>query len=119
MRELQAALLDSSLLLQGVDGATAHLLAQNPLIGFRANAFRNQVSLDYNPSVARVLQLVRLLQAEFEAAALTLEPTPPEKKAGCRCPGARAGLGSKRKPPSKAKAARGAHCRGSETPKGN
>ena len=79
--ELQAALPDSSLLLKGVDGATAQILAQNPLIGFRVNAFRNRVSLDYNPSVATVLQLVRLLQAEFEAAALTLESTPPEKKA--------------------------------------
>ena len=41
------------------------------------NAFRNRVSLDYNPSVATVVELVRLLQAEFEAAALTSEAGPP------------------------------------------
>ena len=81
VRELQAALPDSSLLLKGVDQASAHLLSLYPLIGFRVNAFRNRVSLDYNPSVATVLQLVRLLQAEFEAAALTLDGLPPEKKA--------------------------------------
>ena len=81
VRELQAALPDSSLLLKGVDQASAHLLSLYPLIGFRVNAFRNRVSLDYNPSVATVLQLVRLLQAEFEAAALTLDGLSPEKKA--------------------------------------
>ena len=92
VRELQASLPDSSLLLKGVDNATAHILAQNPLVGFRVNAFRNRVSLDYNPSISSVLQLVRLLQAEFEAAALSVDspqadrrraaalqtPTPPE-----------------------------------------
>ena len=81
VRELQAALPDSSLLLKGVDSATSHLLSQNPLLGFRVNAFRNRVSLDYNPSVLTVLQLVRLLQAEFEAAAITVDPGPPDKKA--------------------------------------
>ena len=65
VRELQASLPDPSLLLKWIDGATVQILAQNPLLGFRVNAFRNRVSLDYNPVVATVLQLVRLLQAEF------------------------------------------------------
>ena len=81
VRELQASLPDPSLLLNGIDVATMQLLAQHPLLGFRVNAFRNRVSLDYNPVVATVLQLVKLLQAEFEAAALTGEPSPPDKKA--------------------------------------
>ena len=73
VRELQAALPDSSLLLRGIDNATAGLLAQYPALGFRVNAFRNKVSLDYNPSITTVLQLVRLLQAEFEAASLSVD----------------------------------------------
>ena len=73
VRELQAALPDSSLLLKGVDGSTGFILSQHPLLGFRVNAFRNRVSLDYNPSVASVLQLVKLLQAEFESAALSAD----------------------------------------------
>ena len=68
VKELQAALPDSSLLLRGVDAATSQLLTQNPLLGFRVNSFRSRASLDYNPTVLTVLQLVRLLQAEFEAA---------------------------------------------------
>ena len=92
VRELQAALPDSSLLLKGVDAATVQLLNQNPLLGFRVNAFRSRVSLDYNPTVGTVLQLVRLLQAAFEAAALTSETGPPDKKSpGCRCPSRRTG----------------------------
>ena len=81
VRELQAALPDSSLLLRGIDNATAGLLAQYPSLGFRVNAFRNKVSLDYNPSVTTVLQLVRLLQAEFEAASLSVDQGGLEKKA--------------------------------------
>ena len=73
MKELHAALPDSSLLLKGVDHATSSLLVQNPLLGFRVNAFRSRVSLDYNPSVSTVLQFVRLLQAEFESASLSQE----------------------------------------------
>ena len=80
VKELQAALPDSSLLLRGVDAATSQLLTQNPLLGFRVNSFRSRASLDYNPTVLTVLQLVRLLQAEFEAAALSLEG-PPDKRA--------------------------------------
>ena len=39
------------------------------------------MSLDYNPTVSAVLQLVRLLQAEFESASLSSEAAMPEKKA--------------------------------------
>ena len=73
VRELQASLPDSSLLLKGVDAATGSILAQHPSLAFRVNTFRNRVSLDYNPSVASVVQLVKLLQAEFESASLTSE----------------------------------------------
>ena len=45
------------------------------------NAFRNKVALDYNPSIATVLQLVRLLQAEFESAFLSSEAGQVDKKA--------------------------------------
>ena len=81
VRELHAALPDSSLLLKGVDHATSSLLVQNPLLGFRVNAFRNRVSLDYNPSVSTVLQFVRLLQAEFESASLSQEGSTQDKRA--------------------------------------
>ena len=69
VRELNAALPDSSLLLGGLDQSTSALLSGNPpLLAFRVNAFRNRVSLDYyNPTVATVLQFVRLLHAEFES----------------------------------------------------
>ena len=80
MRELHASLPDSSLLLKGIDTATSHLLTQNPALAFRVNSFRNRASLDYNPTVATVVQLVRLLQAEFEAASLSSE-LPPDKRA--------------------------------------
>ena len=81
VRELNAALPDSSLLLKGLDQATGGLLGANPTLGFRVNAFRNRVSLDYNPTVSTVLQFVRLLQAEFESASLSQELVPPDKKA--------------------------------------
>ena len=79
VKELQAALPDPSLLLRGIDTATAQLLTQNPLLGFRVNSFRKRASLDYNPTVLTVLQLVRLLQAEFEAASLSQEGAPDKK----------------------------------------
>ena len=79
--EIQATLPDASLLLKGVDGATAGLLAAHPMIGFRVNAFRHQLAIDYNnPTVASVVQLVRLIQAECEAGSITLEGEA-EKKA--------------------------------------
>ena len=81
VRELQAALPDSSLLLRGIDNATAGLLGQYPALSFRVNSFRNKVALDYNPSITTVLQLVRLLQAEFEAASLSMEAGGIDKKA--------------------------------------
>ena len=80
IRELKASLPDSSLLLKGVDGSMASLLAQFPALNFRVNSFRNRASLDYNPSVATVVQLVRLLQAEFESAALSMELSQPDRK---------------------------------------
>ena len=58
--ELNAAMPDSSLLLKGIDQSTSSLLVVNPPLGFRVNAFRNRVSLDYNPTVTTVLQFVRL-----------------------------------------------------------
>ena len=81
VRELNAALPDSSLLLRGLDQATRALLGTNPSLGFRVNAFRNRVSLEYNPAVSTVLQFVRLLQAEFESASLSQELFQPDKKA--------------------------------------
>ena len=69
--EIQATLPDPSLLLRGVDSATASLLSAHPMIGFRVNAFRHQLAIDYNPTVATVVQLVRLIQAECEAASIT------------------------------------------------
>ncbi|CAE6948457.1 GIP [Symbiodinium sp. CCMP2592] len=69
--EIQATLPDASLLLKGVDGATSSLLSAHPMIGFRVNAFRHQLAIDYNPSVASVVQLVRLIQAECEAGSIT------------------------------------------------
>ena len=71
--EIHATLPDSSLLLRGVDSATATLLAAHPMIGFRVNAFRHQLAIDYNPTVQSVVQLVRLIQAECEAASITVE----------------------------------------------
>ena len=81
VRELHAAVPDSSLLLRGIDVATASLLQQNPQLSFRVSAFRNRVSLDYNPTISSVLQLVQLLQAEFESASLSVEGSAPDKKA--------------------------------------
>ena len=82
--EVGAALPDASLLLKGVDAATATLLQSNPMVAFRVNSFRHSVALDYNPTTTAVTQLVRLLQAECEAVALielrqaaTVEPRPP------------------------------------------
>ena len=45
------------------------------------NTFRNRVSLDYNPTISSLLQLVRLLQAEFESASLSGEGARPDRKA--------------------------------------
>ena len=51
-------------------------------MGFRVNAFRHKVALDYNPTVPSIVQLVRLLQAECEASALgSMEGSAPDKKA--------------------------------------
>ena len=81
VRELNSALPDSSLLLRGLDQATSTLLSGNPPLGFRVNAFRNRVSLDYNPTVSTVLQYVRLLQAKFESASLSQDLVQPDKRA--------------------------------------
>ena len=70
---MQATLPDASLLLRGVDGATSSLLSSHPMIGFRVNAFRHQLAIDYNPTVSSVVQLARLIQAECEAASITSE----------------------------------------------
>ena len=79
-REIQASLPDPSLLLKGVDVATSALLALQPMVAFRVSAFRHKSSIDYNPSVTGVTQLVKLIQAECESMAMTLE-SPPEKRA--------------------------------------
>ena len=71
--EIHATLPDPSLLLRGIDASTSGLLVTHPMIGFRVNAFRHQLGIDYNPTVASVVQLVRLLQAECEAASITSE----------------------------------------------
>ncbi|CAE7662902.1 TY5A [Symbiodinium sp. CCMP2456] len=80
IQELRASLPDASLLLRGIDQAAADLLTEHPAIAFRVNSFRHRVSIDHNPTVGTVCQLVRLLQAEFEAAALTAGESA-EKKA--------------------------------------
>ena len=72
-REIRATLPDPSLLLKGVDQSTVGLLSQYQMIAFRVNAYRHRAALDYDPSVVGVVQLVRLLQAEFESAAIALE----------------------------------------------
>ena len=79
--EVGAALPDASLLLKGVDGATAALLSSNPMIAFRVNSFRHSVALDYNPTTVGVTQLVRLLQAESEAVALVDSTAGSDKRA--------------------------------------
>ena len=71
--EIHATLPDASLLLRGVDNATSGLLTANPMIGFRVNAFRHQLAIDYNPTVTAVMQLVKLIQAECEVASITSE----------------------------------------------
>ena len=82
VRELGASMPDPSLLLSGIDKATASLLSQHHSLGFRVNAFRHKVALDYNPTVTSIVQLVRLLQAECEASALgSMEGSAPDKKA--------------------------------------
>ena len=82
VKELGASMPDPSLLLAGIDKATATLLGQHQALGFRVNAFRHKVALDYNPTVSSVVQLVRLLQAECEALALSgLDAGAPDKKA--------------------------------------
>ena len=82
VRELGASMPDPSLLLSGIDKATSALLAQHHSLGFRVNAFRHKVALDYNPTVPSIVQLVRLLQAECEASSLSnMESAGIEKKA--------------------------------------
>ena len=61
--EIHATLPDASLLLRGIDNATLSLLTAHQMIGFRVNALRRQLAIDYNPTVASVVQLVRLIQA--------------------------------------------------------
>ena len=78
--EIHATLPDPSLLLKGVDSATGALLTAHPMVGFRINTFRQQLAIDYNPSVSSVMQLVKLILAEREAASLTSE-SPLDKKA--------------------------------------
>ena len=79
-REIHATIPDPSLLVKGVDQATASVLALNPMIAFRVSAFRHASGLDYNPTVPGVAQLVKLIQAECEAASLGGESAP-EKRA--------------------------------------
>ena len=82
VRELGASMPDPSLLLAGIDKATVGLLGQHHSLGFRVNAFRHKVALDYNPTVPSIVQLVRLLQAECEASALSnADAHVPDKKA--------------------------------------
>ena len=78
--EIHATLPDPSLLLKGVDSATGALLTAHPMVGFRINTFRQQLAIDYNPSVSSVMQLVKLILAESEAASLTSE-LPQDKRA--------------------------------------
>eukprot|EP00439_Symbiodinium_sp_Y106_P033842 s333_g4.t1 len=72
-REISATIPDPSLLVKGVDQATASVLAMNPMVAFRVSAFRHSSGLDYNPTVQGVAQLVKLIQAECEAASIGAE----------------------------------------------
>ena len=92
--EIRATLPDPSLLLKGVDSATVSLLANSPMVAFRVNSYRHSIALDYNPTTTGVTQLVRLLQAESEAASLVEMSA--EKRAK------NAALGTREAPPSKA-----------------
>ena len=77
--EIHATLPDPSLLLRGVDAATGGLLALNQMVGFRVNSFRHRLAIDYNPPVASVLQLVKLIQAEAEASSIATESNPDKR----------------------------------------
>ena len=105
VHELGASMPDPSLLLAGIDKATVGLLGQHHSLGFRVNAFRHKVALDYNPTVTSIVQLVRLIQAECEALALsTMDAIPPDKKARAAAARAEASADStitKAIPPSK------------------
>ena len=92
--EIRATLPDPSLLLKGVDSATVSLVANSPMVAFRVNSYRHSIALDYNPTTTGVTQLVRLLQAESEAASLVEMSA--EKRAK------NAALGTREAPPSKA-----------------
>ena len=92
--EIRATLPDPSLLLKEVDSATVSLLANSPMVAFRVNSYRHSIALDYNPTTTGVTQLVRLLQAESEAASLVEMSA--EKRAK------NAALGTREAPPSKA-----------------
>ena len=72
-REIHATLPDASLLIKGIDAATSGLLAQNPMINFRISSFRHRTALDYLPSLEGIVQLVRLILSECEAASLVSE----------------------------------------------
>ena len=98
-REIQASLPDPSLLLKGVDVATSALLALQPMVAFRVSAFRHKSSIDYNPSVTGVTQLVKLIQAECESMAMTLE-SPPEKRSRAAAVAAKAEPPGTKAPPS-------------------
>ena len=102
-REIQATLPDPSLLLKGVDAATSSLLSSQPMVAFRVSAFRHRSSIDYNPSVTGVTQLVKLIQAECESLSMSTEPAPDKKATAAAATAAAAAALAKAaepKPPS-------------------
>ena len=99
-REIQGTLPDPSLLLKGIDTATSSLLALQPMMAFRVSAFRHKSSIDYNPSVTGVTQLVKLIQAECESMAMTVESPPDKKARAAAAAAAAAAKAPEPKPPS-------------------
>ena len=72
--ELGAVLPDSSLLLKGLDALTQPGLGDHPVVSFRVAAYRNESSVDFAPTQAKVAELAEYLLAEYEALSIQEDP---------------------------------------------
>ncbi|CAE7255949.1 unnamed protein product [Symbiodinium sp. KB8] len=72
--ELGAVLPDSSLLLKGLDTLTQPGLGDHPVVSFRVAAYRNESSVDFAPTQAKVAELAEYLLAEYEALSIQEDP---------------------------------------------
>ncbi|CAE7344971.1 unnamed protein product, partial [Symbiodinium necroappetens] len=72
--ELGAVLPDSSLLLKGLDSLTQSGLGDHPVVSFRVAAYRNESSVDFAPTQAKVAELAEYLLAEYEALSIQEDP---------------------------------------------